>query len=187
MPRPAPTGYHAPAVALSLAAALFWAAAATAQDEGPSALSETYRDWNVVCQSPQGTAADGTTVAQRVCEMTQQLTLTETGQRLIAAGIQRDAAGAGAVTLIAPFGLVLAAGLRIEVAGAEPQGMGFLTCLPDGCIARDVLTEATLEALRAGETAIIRMTALSGEDLAPELSLSGFTAAWNRLGTLAAQ
>lgn len=185
MPRPAPTGRYAPAAALLLATCLPFAAAA--QDEGPSALSETYRDWNVVCQVQQTAAVDGTALAQRVCEMTQQLTLTETGQRLIAAGIQRDAAGTGAATFVAPFGLLLAAGLRIEVAGAEPQGMGFLTCLPDGCIARDLLGAETVAALRAGETAIIRMTALSGEDLTPALSLSGFTAAWNRLGTLAAQ
>lgn len=187
MPRPAPTGRPAPALVLFLAACLPFAVPATAQEDAPSALSETYRDWNVVCQSQQGTAADGTAIAQRVCEMTQQLTLTETGQRVIAAGIQRDAAGTGAVTLIAPFGLLLAAGLRIEIAGAEAQGMGFLTCLPDGCVARDLLTAETVAALRAGETAIIRMTALSGEDLTPALSLSGFTAAWNRLGTLAAQ
>lgn len=158
---------------------------AMAQDEGPSALSETYRDWNVICQSQQATAADGSAATRRVCEMTQQLSMSETGQRVIAAGIQRDAEGNGAVTFIAPFGLLLSAGLRIEVAGAEPQGMGFLTCLPDGCVARDALSADTVAALRAGETAVIRMTALSGEDLTPALSLAGFTAAWNRLGALA--
>lgn len=183
MPNPA-------AICLNLLAFGLCASLATpalAQDEGPSALSETYRDWSVICQSQQATGADGSAVEQRVCEMTQQLSMTETGQRVIAAGIQRDGAGNGAVTFIAPFGLLLSAGLRIEVAGAEPQGMGFLTCLPDGCVARDVLTAETVVAMRAGESAVIRMTALSGEDLTPALSLAGFTAAWNRLGTLAGQ
>jgi len=150
-------------------------------DEGPSQISETYRDWSVICVA----ADDGAGVRQRQCEMTQQLTLTETGQRVLAVGLQRLADGTPQATFVTPFGLRLAEGLRIEVAGNVLQSFGFLTCLPDGCIVIGVLDPATMTALRAGTTADVRLTTLSGETVTPQVSLMGFTAAWNRLGALA--
>jgi len=152
---------------------------ALAADEAPSQISETYRDWQVRCVS-QPTE----TGSVRVCEMSQQLNLSETGQRLLAVAVQRQPDGRALVNAVAPFGLILAAGLQIEIDGNAMQQMGFLTCLPDGCVARAVLEDAVLSAFRNATVAEIRMTALSGETLAPQVSLMGFTAAWNRLGTL---
>ncbi len=184
MPRPARDLPTPRPLAAAVLAACLVAGSATAQsnDEGPSQISETYRDWRVICVA----AEDGTGTAGRQCEMSQQLTLTETGQRVLSLAVQRQPDGAPRATFVAPFGLRLADGLVIEVNGAAVQAMGFLTCMPDGCIAAALLEDATMAALRAGTSADIRLTALSGETLAPQVSLLGFTAAWNRLAVLAA-
>lgn len=149
-------------------------------DEGPSQISETYRDWQVRC-----VAATAETGAARQCEMSQQLNLSDTGQRLLAVAMIRQPDGRAMINVVTPFGLILGAGLQIEVNGTVLQELGFLTCLPEGCIARAVIEDAVLSAFRSATTGEIRMTALSGETIAPQISLMGFSAAWNRLGALA--
>lgn len=170
-----------PAIAVplaGLAALLISAAAAPAQEEGPDTLTERYRDWVVRCV---GAGAVG-----RSCEMTQELRQRDSGQRVLALAVQRGEGDAGQITAIGPFGVRLAEGLAL----AEPEGgavlaeLPFVTCMPDGCIAARTIDAPLLEALRAGTAIEARLVAMSSETVRLSLSLMGFTAAWERLGTL---
>jgi invasion protein IalB len=152
--------------------------AQTATPVAPSSLTETYGDWAVRCVSP--TAAEGQTAPARVCEMTQELTQQGTGQRVLAISLQSTEAG-GRMTVVAPFGLLLSAGLTMDVAEVPLLEAPFRTCLPAGCIVVSDLDQADMDLLAAGDTAKVHMRSQNGEDLALDVSLAGFTAAWNRL------
>ena len=150
--------------------------------ETPSELvSETYQDWIVRCSS---IIDNGKAVT--FCEMSQDLRHSESGQRVLAIGIQDGGSGdSGIATVIAPFGLRLSSGLDILVPGRERIKTPFETCMPTGCIARVAFDQETLEAFKRGVSADIVVTAnASGEDVTINLSLAGFTAAWNRLREL---
>lgn len=157
-------------------------AQATAGDEGPSAIQETYRDWVVSCQAVQGNEGPA---GRRVCEMRQELRRQEGNQLVLAAGLQPRPEGPGAsLTLIAPFGLLLSEPITIAIAETRLAEAAFRTCLPRGCIAGTTLDEAALTQMIAGAEAQVTMTATDGQTLVIPLSLIGFTGAWTRLQTL---
>lgn len=150
--------------------------------DGPTALSETYQDWVINCQQVRG--EDGT--ATRLCEMSQELRQQDSNQRVLLISIVPAVdAAAPRATIIAPFGLNLSKGVRVLVDENDIAAVPFATCLPAGCVAYLDLESATLDKLRASETAqIVLQPRQSEESLLVTISLAGFTAAWRRLEEL---
>ncbi len=171
------------AAALGIALAHGGPAATQTADDGPDTLVESYRDWVVRCSAAEGEGANGT----RQCEMAQEIRQRgEGGRRVLSMAVQRGTDDAAQMTLLGPFGVRLSEGLSLRIDDAEaPQvRIGFLTCVPDGCIAAAPLPPELAAALRGGSTLEAEMMALNGETVRIGLSLMGFTAAWNRLGAL---
>lgn len=166
---------------IALAALMCGAGALPLRAEGPDQLVETYRDWVMRCvqAQPQDAAPAG-----RVCEMTQELSHTDSGQRVLVAAVQATGTGTAALTLIAPFGLRLGEGIVIRVGGQDMATIPFRTCLPQGCIADMELDGAALDQLRMGAEGQVVMVTDGGQDLSLTVSLAGFSAAWSRLGAL---
>lgn len=142
----------------------------------PSALSETYGDWVVRCNT--------TTVSEQpklICEMAQELTQRDSGQRILAISLQPNETGAQ-ITFIAPFGLLLAKGLHVDIGEALLLDTGFKTCLPAGCIAITDMSVGAIAALTAGDEATAVMVGYgNGQEIRITIPLTGFAAAWNRL------
>lgn len=141
----------------------------------PTSLSETYEAWTVRCERVEET---------RRCWMIQSLARQE-GERVL----QLEFAvveGETTLAMVAPFGLLLGAGADFTIDGTAVETLGFRTCLPLGCIVRAEPDDALLAALRRGNMLTVGFEiAATGEPFALELSLSGFTAAHNRLRALA--
>jgi invasion protein IalB len=153
--------------------------------EAPTSLTETYRDWVVRCATAP--SVEGQTASPvRICEMTQELRQQDSGQRVLALSViqSADDADTASLTLVSPFGLLLSAGIQIEVSEAALLDMAFRTCLPAGCIALSDLTADQIGTLAEGETATVILTDTNGQTLRLDVSLAGFTAAWNRLKEL---
>jgi invasion protein IalB len=149
--------------------------------ETPSSLTETYGDWVVRCVSPA--AVEGQPAPARICEMTQELQQQNTGQRVLAVSLQK-AETTTRLTVVAPFGLLLSEGVKVSVADKELVSASFRTCLPAGCIAVSDLDEAVLTAFAAGDQAVVAMQDTNAQPVNINLSLAGFTNAWNRLKAL---
>jgi invasion protein IalB len=155
-----------------------------ANAEAPTSLTETYRDWVVRCATAP--PVEGQTASVRICEMTQELRQQDSGQRVLALSVIQaaDSTDTASLTLVSPFGLLLSAGIQIEVTEAPLLDMAFRTCLPAGCIALSDLTADQIKVLAAGETATVVLTDTNDQTLRLDVSLAGFTAAWNRLKDL---
>ncbi len=145
---------------------------------GPSKLVETYQSWIVRCVTPK--PAKGRPTPKHICEMAQDLTRKQDGQRLLSMGLQPSDKGAS-LTLVAPFGLLLSAGVTITIDGKSASHGEFRTCLPRGCISIINLSRKTLDRLKSGRTAKLAMRTTGGTDFAIQISLAGFSAAWKRL------
>jgi invasion protein IalB len=173
---------HSVMIIATLAAGLTLTGAAKTEAQtasvAPSSLTETYGDWAVRCVSPAAT--EGQEVPARVCEMTQELTQQGTGQRVLAMSLQSTEVG-GRVTVVAPFGLLLSAGLMMDVAEVPLLEAAFRTCLPAGCIVVSDLDQAGVDLLAGGNTTKVHLRSQDGDDLALDVSLTGFADAWNRL------
>ena len=167
-------------VLLGLAAAMAPATAGAQTDapeaaDRPSALVETYRDWVVRCD----TVAEGA----RRCEMAQEL--RQADRRLVFATlVSRTGDGDARMVFVAPFGLSLADGLRLEKEGLDLETIAFTTCYATGCMAEVTLQAASLAPLLEGESVGVSMTALGGDPVELTVSLAGFGGAWRRLQAL---
>lgn len=146
--------------------------------ELPNSLVETYADWTLRCVPVEG---------KQTCQMMQELSQKETGQRVLAFVINapkpEDVVDA---TLILPFGLELAKGISAHIdAEFDLEPIQFSTCLPSGCLASVELNAELIGKMQAGEQFSLNVHSISSQQpVSIDLSLSGFSAAFRRLSDL---
>ncbi|SET76336.1 Invasion protein IalB, involved in pathogenesis [Paracoccus homiensis] len=161
-------------------------AAAEAADPGPKAgeyyARTTHQDWTIRCiKSDRDTDpcelyqlmkdGDGNSVAE--------LTMIPLKNGDVAAG----------ATLVAPLETDLIKGLGFVVDSGKARGYPFSFCAPVGCVSRMGFTEAELTQLKRGGKATVSLLPFGADPEKPvelNLSLSGFTAAFDELSELAA-
>jgi invasion protein IalB len=148
--------------------------------QAPTSLSETYDAWTVQCANQQQGEK-----TQRTCQMSQELMQQKTRQRVLTFAIGMADKNAK-VTLVLPFGLLLSEGVRIQIGEEEILRGAYRTCLPAGCVAGIELPADTIKKFESAETASVLMTANSGQPVKTDVSLKGFTSAFQRLTELSA-
>lgn len=151
---------------------------ATAQT-GPDSTTETYGDWMVRCVPPAPVASEGAP-AGPTCLALQEQRDSQTNQLVMQMSLQSEGE-AQRLTIIAPFGLKLDKGLVLLDGDREILRLAFLTCLPDGCVATDLMDPAKIAALTAAESLTVAMQASGGQPLQVVLSPQGLQAAVTRL------
>lgn len=143
---------------------------------GASSLVENYEDWVVACQAPEGEAA---------CVMRQVQSNRETGQRVLSAEFQNGTDGNVQGVLLMPFGLALDQGVALKFDDQAGPQLSFSTCLPSGCVVPVRFSAEQVGMLQGGSA--MNVTAMginSSEPVAFNISLDGFTDAYNRLTQL---
>ena len=150
----------------------------------PSSITETYGNWTVQCQSSE---ASGDEDAQRVCQASQELRQSEIGQRIILVALTNpeDATKGVQVTIVAPFGLSLPAGIQLKINEVELTVVRFSTCIEGtGCIANADLSSEHLNKLGKEQMLGVTMVAANGQKIQTNMSLDGFRASYDRLQSL---
>jgi invasion protein IalB len=92
--------------------------------------------------------------------------------------VRLDVAGPGQTPVMSirlPFGLDLAAGLRVAVDSGQPSMLPFTTCEPNGCLIRATLTPEEVAAMKAGLTLNLGFAASDGRSPSASIPLAGFT------------
>ncbi|MEF0943928.1 invasion associated locus B family protein [Rhizobium sp. BR 362] len=154
------------------------ASAQSALPNGASTLQETYQDWRVACSLRD--KAPTCTISQ---DQTQQ-----NGQRLLAVEMQMRPDGGALATLLLPFGIVLDSGVTPNVDDQPPvKPVRFRTCLPAGCIALLPIDSPTLAKLRVGSRLNLKVITDADKELSFQVSLHGFSAAFDRVVALSAR
>ena len=150
------------------------AAPAQPAPEVMEVVKDTFGDWQVRC------APDG-----NECFM-YQLAMDQAKNPVAEVSIlklpEASEADAG-VTVVTPLGTLLTTGLVLQVDGGEKRQYPFAWCSQVGCFSRFGLAKPTLDGLKRGKAGKITLISV-GKPEAPvtlDLSLSGFTAAYNSL------
>lgn len=134
--------------------------------------------WVVNCS----TGATGTALE---CQMSQNLSESKTGQRVLTVTIRKDAAQGGMAMLIAlPHGLFLPAGATYQIDDGKTVPVAIQTSDQNGSYAAAPVDAALISALKAGTTLNIGMESVSRKPVVIPVSLSGFTAAIDKLDSL---
>lgn len=159
---------------------------------GASYVAATFTDWSLTCVV-SGTGNDP-------CRFIQVLNNGE-GGRVAQVSIVPLPPGQGvaaAAIVETPLGTLLRVpqsseqlqqpgGLRIQVDNGELRVFQFTFCGPDGCVAEIGMEQDLVDAFKRGNTAKITIWSVDapGQPVELDLSLSGFTAGFNRVSELA--
>ena len=141
----------------------------------PQYDSEQFEDWEVRCP---------VNAQPTICEMTQLINSPQSGQpimRVIMAYPQEiDTA---AMIFLLPLGVRLAPGLQLIVDDGEPINFPYQVCQQQGCRADLPISESLRQRMRSGSTATVSVIGPRGNRLDLPVSLSGFTAADDRISS----
>ncbi|MYZ49401.1 invasion associated locus B family protein [Propylenella binzhouense] len=116
------------------------------------------------------------------CAMTQVLIAKNTGQRVVGAAIFRTGdRGAIILRLSLPHGLRLPDGVRVSIDDGKRTTVPIETADQNGSYANIPVAGDFLAALKRGHMLSVAVTSVRGEEAAFQLSLDGFTAAFDKL------
>lgn len=160
------------------------AISATAQAEGlpngATALNETFNDWSVNCRAQGKEGARKTN-----CTMQQVQMQKNTRKRVLTVSFAAQPGGAVKGSIILPFGLDLAGGVKLRIDAGEPTApIPFRTCVPMGCLIPIDWKAETTDALRKATALKIEVRSVDGKDMPFSVSLKGFGAALDRASSL---
>ncbi len=144
---------------------------------GEQFVKETSGDWEVSCIK----AEEG----EDPCALVQILN-GQQGEPIAEVTIGKLPAGGAAVawaSVIVPLETLLQAQLALSIDGAPRKLYNYHHCVPVGCVAQLGLSQADIDAMKAGTKAVLSLVParFSDQVLAMDMSLAGFTAGFDGL------
>ncbi|MEL6211434.1 MAG: invasion associated locus B family protein [Pseudomonadota bacterium] len=178
MSAPSVAGPAAAKVAALALAALLPAGAALAQNDE---LRTTHGDWQVRCAP----GTDECVIAQIGKGPNGGDVLEVRIRKIQGLQAQDGEAVPAAIQILAPLGVALKAGVRVQVDSKEVRGAPFEVCAQGGCVVREPMSETFVDEMKAGNRAKISLAAITQSGEAQQIdvtvSLSGFTRAYNAI------
>jgi invasion protein IalB len=174
----------APIVVFLLASMV--AAVATAQEAPKPAAPEAETPavqtlsnaWSVSC-------ASGASGSALECQMSQNLTESKTGQRVLTVTIRKQPKdGALAMLLALPHGLFIPAGATYQIDSGEKKTVAIQTSDQNGAYAAVPLSADLVKVLKTGTNLNIGMESVTRKAVTIPVSLNGFTAAIDKLAAI---
>ena len=152
--------------ALGLALAGCGAAAAT----GDPASS-----WETRCETPPGAASEQCALVQSVVD-DQRPNVT-----LVIIALKTADHKSRLLRIIAPLGALLPTGLDLKLDADDVGRMGFVRCLPNGCVAETLIDDKLLQRMESAQTMTLVLFQTPEEGIGVPASMSGFKDAFEKL------
>jgi invasion protein IalB len=145
---------------------------------GTEYVTEEHGDWKIICTSK------GKDIAPN-CRL-YQLLKDDSGSPVAEFGIialAKDAQAAAGVNFVTPLGTLLTAQASMRIDSGQTKRYPFSWCEQAGCITRFGLTKVELDNLKKGNKAVMIITAVAApnDPIPLDVSLTGFTSAWDAL------
>ena len=156
-----------------------WTGQAGAQDapqaSGTQPQAQPQSNWASRCVAPARQAP-------LECLIEQRLIMGNTGQQIGAITVRLPTADGRPVLVIqTPLGLLIPAGVAIDIDGAAKTELEIQTCDGGGCYANATISDDLLANLTRGQKLNITFQNLSKQPVTITASLVGFTAAFQRV------
>jgi invasion protein IalB len=109
------------------------------------------------------------------CLVTQELRDGNTKQLVAAASIRTTKGEKTLLILSVPIGVLLPAGLRLQIDDAKPQGVTYTICFPTSCVARMEVDDEMIAKLKAGNKMVVSVLDAEQKAVSFPITLAGFT------------
>jgi invasion protein IalB len=159
--------------ACMLAIALFFSLAGAASAQG--AVRSTHGDWQIRCDTPPGAEAEQCVLIQVVVAEDR----SNAGLTIIL--LKTADQKSRLLRVLAPLGVLLPSGLGLKLDNVEVGRVGFLRCLPNGCVADVALDDKLLNQLRTAKTATFIIFQTPEEGIGFPISLNGLAEGYDKL------
>jgi invasion protein IalB len=143
-----------------------WVGTQAAAAQG--AVKSVHGDWEVLCESP----SEG---QDNQCALVESVTAEDRPDIGLTIVVVKSAdRKSPLLRVVAPMGVMLPSGLGLKIDEVDVGRVGFVRCLPNGCVAEVVMDDNLLEKLRGGQTATFIIFLAPEEGLGFPISLKGF-------------
>lgn len=159
--------------ALALAACVSLAPVAGQAQHGT--VRSVHNDWQIRCETAPGAPGEQ-------CALVQSVTAEDRPNVGLTVIVLKTADGKNRILrVLVPLGVLLPKGLGLRIDQTDIGSAGFERCLQNGCIANISMDEKLISQLRAGKQALFLLYQTPEEGIGVPLSLSGFSAGFERL------
>jgi len=152
------------------------AAAGAAAQQVQETVRDTYGAWDIRCVEGVGC------VMSQAGKGTEGNNVIEVRIRKLAGAKAQDGANIPAAIQVAtPLGVLLSAGVRIQIGSGEVRTAPYELCGPAGCVVRQPMSDKFLTELKKGSNAKVTIVAAPDRKIELAISLKGFTKAFKNL------
>lgn len=134
-----------------------------------------YGDWEMRCETPPGASREQCALIQSVAAE------DKPNLNLVVIVLKTVDGKSRLLRVIAPLGVLLPAGLGLNIDSADKGRAGFVRCLPSGCVAEVVMDDRLLADIKAGKTATFIVFETPEQGTGIPLTLTGFRDGFDRL------
>jgi len=132
------------------------------------AVKSVHGDWQIRCESPSGDQ-------ENQCALVQSVTAEDRPDVGLTIVIVKTADHKSPLLrVVAPMGVMLPSGLGLKIDETDIGRVGFVRCLPNGCVAEIPMDDDLLEKLRGGQTATFIIFLNPEEGIGFPIDLKGF-------------
>jgi invasion protein IalB len=149
--------------------------ATTERVAAQGAVKSVHSDWQVRCDTPPGAQGEQ-------CALIQSVTAEDRANVGLTVIVLKTAdQKSQLMRVVAPVGVLLPSGLSLKIDQVDVGKVGFVRCLPNGCIAEVVMDDNLVKQLRAGTTATFIIFQTPEEGIGFPMSLEGFGEGFDKL------
>lgn len=158
-----------------LVCALSFATFSPAPAQAQGVVKSVHGDWQIRCDTPPGAKSEQ-------CALIQSVTADDRPNVGLTIIILKTADQKGRLMrVLAPLGVLLPSGLGLKVDGNDIGRVGFVRCLPNGCVADVVMDETLTGKLKSGKDAVFIIFQTPEEGIGIPVSLNGFSQGYDKL------
>lgn len=134
-----------------------------------------FGDWEMRCETPAGAQREQCAIIQSVAAE------DKPNMNLVVISLKAADGKSRLLRVIAPLGVLLPAGLGLNIDGTDKGRAGFVRCLPSGCVAEVVMDDKLLDELGAGTSATFIVFETPEQGIGIPLTLKGFKEGFGKL------
>ena len=146
---------------------------------GGGAMATTTGDaaggWETRCETPPGAASEQCAVVQSVVD-DQRPNVT-----LVIIALKTADHKSRLLRVIAPLGALLPTGLDLKLDADDVGRMGFMRCLPNGCVAETLIDDKLLQRMESAQTMTLVLFQTPEEGIGVPAPMAGFKDAFDKL------
>ena len=160
------------ALAAWLGAACLFPTAAAAQY---GTVKSVHNDWQIRCETPPGATGEQ-------CALVQSVTAEDRPNVGLTVIVLKTADQKSRILRVfAPLGVLLSKGVGLRIDQTDIGSATFERCLQNGCVSNVQMDEKLISQLKSGKQALFYIYQTPEEGIGIPLSLSGFSAGFDRL------